>query len=76
MVNSIKTEDNVKSIDVHISNIENGELVDADISLKTNNHDVEINNFTQGILKETIYAIINSLKHDEEIEELIIKVDD
>ncbi|WP_406535187.1 molybdopterin-guanine dinucleotide biosynthesis protein B [Methanobrevibacter sp.] len=76
MVNSIKTEDNVKSIDVNISNIENGELTDADISLKTNNHDVEINNFTQGILKETIYAIINSLKHDEEIEELIIKVDD
>lgn len=76
MVNSIKTEDNVKRIDVHISNIRNGELTDADISLKTNSHDVEINNFTQGILKETIYAVINSLEHDEEIEELTIKVDD
>ena len=76
MVNSIKTEDNVKSIDVNISNIKNGELADANISLKTNSHDVEINNFTQGILKETIYAIIDSLDHDGEIEELTIKVDD
>ena len=75
MVSSIKTEDNVKSIDVHISNIKNGELSDADISLKTNNHDVEINDFTQGILKETIYAVINSLEIDCEIEDLKIKVD-
>lgn len=76
MVNSIKTEDDVKSIDVNISNIRNGELRDADISLKTNGHDVEINDFTQGILKETIYAVINTLDHDEEIEDLNIKVDD
>ena len=76
MVNSIKTEDDVKSIDVNIANIKNGELTDASISLKTNNHDVEINDFTQGILKETIYAVINSLELDEEIEDLKIKVDD
>ena len=76
MINSIKTEDDVKSIEIDISKIENGELSDADISLKTNGHDVEINNFTQGILKETIYAIINSLEHDGEIEELKIRVDD
>ena len=76
MVNSIKTEDDVKSIDVNIANIKNGELNDANISLKTNNHDVEINDFTQGILKETIYAVINSLELDEEIEDLKIKVDD
>ena len=76
MVNSIKTEDDVKSIDVNIANIKNGELNDASISLKTNNHDVEINDFTQGILKETIYAVINSLELDEEIEDLKIKVDD
>ena len=76
MVNSIKTEDNIKTIDVQISNIINGELADADISLKTNGNDVEINNFTQGILKETIYAVINTLEHDGEIEDLKIKVDD
>lgn len=76
MVGSLKTEDNVKNIDIHISNIENGDLADANITLKTNNNYVETNAFTQGILKETIYAIIDSLKHDEEIKEVKIKVDD
>ena len=74
MVNSIKTEDNVETIDIEISNIEN-ELEDADISLKTNGHDVELNAFTQGILKETIYAIVNSLKIDSQINKIIIKVE-
>ena len=77
MVNSIKTEDNVKKIDVEISNINNGNLTDSDIVLKTNNHDVEINKFTQGILKETIYAIINSLElDDEEIHGIKINVEE
>ena len=77
MVNSIKTEDNVKKIDVEISNINNGNLTDSDIVLKTNKHDVEINKFTQGILKETIYAIINSLElDDEEIHEIKINVEE
>lgn len=75
MVSAIKTEDNVKTIDIEISNIEN-ELIDADISLKTNGHDVAINEFTQGILKETIFAIINSLKIDEKITEIKIKVEE
>ena len=77
MVNSIKTEDNVKKIDVEISNINNGNLTDSEIVLKTNNHDVEINKFTQGILKETIYAIINSLElDDEEIHGIKINVEE
>ena len=77
MVNSIKTEDNVKKIDVEISNIACGYLTKSDILLKTNNHDVEINKFTQGILKETIYAIINSLElEDEEIREIRINVEE
>ena len=75
MVSAIKTEDNVKTIDIEIRNIEN-ELIDADISLKTNGHDVAINEFTQGILKETIFAIINSLKIDEKITEIKIKVEE
>ena len=74
MVNSIKTEDDVKKIDVEISNIDE-DLTDADIILKTNGHDVEINSFTQGILKETIYEIVNSLKIDEEIHKITIKVE-
>ncbi|MBQ6100411.1 MAG: molybdopterin-guanine dinucleotide biosynthesis protein B [Methanobrevibacter sp.] len=76
MIKSIKTEDNVKSIFIQISDIANGELENSNIILKTNDHDVEINEFTSGILKETIYAIINSLHIDEEISEIEIKVAD
>lgn len=76
MVNALKTEDDVKVIDIEIKNIENNELINADIALKTNNHDVEINEFTQGILKETIFATVNTLKIDEEIHEIRIKVEE
>lgn len=76
MINALKTEDDVKLIDIEIKNIENNELVNADIALKTNGNDVEINEFTQGILKETIFATINTLKIDEEIHEIRIKVEE
>lgn len=76
MINAIKTEDNVKVIDIEIENIENRQLENADITLKTNGHDVEINEFTQGILKETVYAIVNSLKVDDEINKINIKVEE
>lgn len=75
MINAIKTEDNVKLIEIEIKNIED-ELIDASISLKTNGHDIEINAFTQGILKETIYAIVNSLKIDDDIREIKITVEE
>ena len=74
MIRSIKTESDVKTIEIVISNIENDQLENASIELKTNNHSVEINEFTQGILKETTYAIVNSLKIDDEIKELKINV--
>lgn len=76
MINSIKTEPDVKKINVDITNIKGDDLENAYIELKTNGHDVEINKFTQGILKETIFAVVNSLKIDEEIEELKIKVEE
>ncbi|SEK80143.1 molybdopterin-guanine dinucleotide biosynthesis protein B [Methanobrevibacter gottschalkii] len=76
MINSIKTEDNAKMIDIAISNIKNNELKKATINLKVNNHNVEINRFTQKILKETIFAIVNSLRINEEIAELRIKVEE
>ena len=75
MVNSIKTEDNVKTIDVEITDISD-DLTGADIILKTNGHDVELNAFTQGILKETIYATINSLRIDEEISKITVRVEE
>lgn len=74
MIRSLKTESDVKTIEIVISNIEHDQLENASIELKTNNHSVEINEFTQGILKETTYAIVNSLKIDDEIKELKIKV--
>ena len=77
MIDSIKTEDNVKTIDINISDIEKGELENSKITLKTNDNDVEINQFTSGILKETIYAIINSLEiDDDEINEINIRVEE
>ena len=76
MIKSIKTEDDVKSIFIQITDIDDGELENSKIVLKTNNNDVEINEFTSGILKETIYAIINSLDISEEINEIEIKVTD
>ena len=74
MINSIKTEDNVRTIDIEISNITDN-LTGANIALKTNGHDVELNAFTQGILKETIYATINSLRIDEKISKITVRVE-
>lgn len=74
MVNSIKTEDTVKNIDIEISNITGKNLTDAEIILKTNDKPVDINKFTSGILKETIFAVINTLKIDDEINNIKIKV--
>ena len=76
MVKSLKTEDNVKTIDVEISDIHDENLADACIVLKTNNKPVEINEFTSGILKETIFAVINTLKMDEDISNIKIKVEE
>lgn len=75
MVSSIKTEDDVRLIEAEITDIGKN-LENASIALKTNGHDVELNAFTQGILKETIYAIVSSLKIDEDILKITIKVEE
>ena len=74
MINAIKTEDNVKLIDIEIKDIKDKKLENAHIILKTNGHDVEINEFTQGILKETIFAVVSSLKIDSEINKINVTV--
>lgn len=76
MINAIKTEDNVKAIDIEITNIKDKKLENATIDLKTNGHNVELNAFTQAILKETIFSTVNSLKIDAEINEIKIKVEE
>ena len=75
MVNSLKTKDNLDNINIEISNIYNKNLTDANITLKTNNNPVDINKFTSGILKETIFAVISTLKIDGEINNIKIKVE-
>lgn len=73
MVNAIKTEENVEKIDIEITGI-GDDLASAGIWLKTNDHDVELNDFTQAILKETIFATINTLKIDDKITDIKIQV--
>ena len=74
MVKSLKTEDNIKNIDIEISDILDDNMNDAKITLKTNNNIVKLNEFSQGILKESIFAVINTLKIDEEINSIKIRV--
>ncbi|MBQ9026631.1 MAG: molybdopterin-guanine dinucleotide biosynthesis protein B [Methanobrevibacter sp.] len=75
MVKSLKTQENVEKISVEIKGIENEELYNADIYLKINDAEIDINKFTCGILKESIFAMVNSLKIDEEINEIKINVE-
>ncbi|WP_407416443.1 molybdopterin-guanine dinucleotide biosynthesis protein B [Methanobrevibacter sp.] len=74
IVNSLKTEENIEKITVEIKGIENNELYNADIDLKINDEILEINKFTCGIIKESVFAMVNTLKTDEEINEIKIEV--
>ena len=76
MVSSLKTEGNVNTIDIEIDGIEDENVMNAYISLKTNGKSVDINKFSRGILKETVFAIVNSLKIDEKIKNIKIKVEE
>lgn len=75
MVNSLKTQDDIEKICVEIKGIENNELYNADILIKVNDEELNINKFTCGILKESIFAMVTSLKIDEEINEIKIDVE-
>ena len=75
MVNSLKTQDDIEKICVEIKGIENNVLYNADILLKVNDEELNINKFTCGILKESIFAMVTSLKIDEEINEIKIDVE-
>ena len=76
MINSLKTDGNVKTIEILISDVNPDDLTQSEINVKINDDDLKINDFTQGILKETVYAIVNTLKTDEEINEIKIKVEE
>lgn len=74
MINSIKTKGEIKTISVEVKDIENNEVVNSSITLKTNANIVEINEFTRKIIKETIYAIVKCI-YDDEINEFKIYVE-
>lgn len=76
MINSLKTDEDVEKIEITISDINPDDLSQSNIGVKINDGNLKINDFTQGILKETIYAIINTLKVNDEIEEIKIKVEE
>ena len=76
MVNSLKTNGTVEKIEILISDVDPDDLSKSDIAVKINDSNLKINDFTQGILKETIYAIVNTLKVNDEIKEIKIKVED
>ena len=77
MINSLKTDGDVKTIEILISDVNPDDLTQSEINVKINDDDdLKINDFTQGILKETVYAIVNTLKTDEEINEIKIKVEE
>jgi molybdopterin-guanine dinucleotide biosynthesis protein B len=75
MVNSIKTEGDVKVIDAEITDI-GADLADANITIRTNGNEVALNAFTKGILKETIYGIVSSLDIDDEIRKITVRVEE
>ena len=68
-------DEDVEKITVEIKGIENNELYNADIDLKINDNNLDINKFTCGILKESVFAMISTLKVDEEINEIKIDVE-
>ena len=74
IINSIKTEGEIKIIGVEITDIEDNDVHDGEIIVKTNDKNVEINAFTQGIIKETVFAIVKSF-YDGKINELEITVE-
>lgn len=72
MVNTLKVDDDAKSIDLRISNINDFSLINAKVDLNVNSESVFINEFVKGILKETTVSIIKMLKISHEINEIEI----
>ena len=78
MIKSLNTDEEARTAQVSISKINTKNLKESEASLNVNNKEVEINTFVKGILKETIFGMIKSLKlgeiHINEIETINITV--
>lgn len=73
-INSLKTDKKIEKIEIKITEI-NNTLTDANIILKINEKELSINKYTSTILKESIFAMINTLNTDEKINEILIKME-
>ncbi|WP_299524783.1 molybdopterin-guanine dinucleotide biosynthesis protein B [uncultured Methanobrevibacter sp.] len=65
MINSLNTDETAKLAKINISEINQDNLEKSEVNLEVNNKNVEINTFVKGILKETIFGMIKSLKLGE-----------
>ena len=74
-VDSIKTDEKTGKIEVKITEIKNSNLKDATITLKINEKKLNINHYAGKILKESIFAMINTLNTDEQINEILIEME-
>ena len=78
MIDSLSTDEDARIAQVNISKIQADNLEESEASLTVNNKEVKINKFVKGILKETIFGMVKSLKLGEininEIETIHITV--
>ncbi len=78
MIDSLSTDEDARIAQVNISKIQADNLEESEASLTVNNKEVKINKFVKGILKETIFGMVKSLKLGEininEIETINITV--
>ena len=78
MINSLSTDEDARIAQINISKIQAENLEESEASLTVNNKEVRINAFVKGILKESIFGMVKSLKlgeiHINEIETINITV--
>ena len=71
----LKELQSIGKIEVKITEIKNSNLKDATITLKINEKKLNINHYAGKILKESIFAMINTLNTDEQINEILIEME-
>ena len=62
MIDSLSTDEDARIAQVNISKIQADNLEESEASLTVNNKEVKINKFVKGILKETIFGMVKSVK--------------
>ena len=74
IIKTLKTD--MGNIKIEITDIKGNDLSNAEITLKVNDKDVIMNEFTSGILKESVYGAVKSLKINNEINKIYINIEE